>query len=251
MALLPIWITSGSCFALIHPGTNDVPPTTSRSLMRTIELLVRKATGVHFTFLQILQKRVAGNTLSLGSTKNNIKYNNRENSRRYKYHDIMNAMLSALFIAVSGSNGRKLPPFKLLAVSKIEFATDRRSFATHLDLCLSHHSSKHQGIATNVAVFVVRNANLSEPINESTIDDTSSSSEFKTFASKQESRAAGDHLCRIRRRLFSKYYASDAWLTGNCERHFKDPLMHLTTAIATAVTQPCRIKTHLQQYAEG
>lgn len=31
MALLPIWITSGSCFALIHPGTNDVPPTTSRS----------------------------------------------------------------------------------------------------------------------------------------------------------------------------------------------------------------------------
>lgn len=25
MALLPIWITSGSCFALIHPGTNDVP----------------------------------------------------------------------------------------------------------------------------------------------------------------------------------------------------------------------------------
>lgn len=23
MALLPIWITSGSCFALIHPGTND------------------------------------------------------------------------------------------------------------------------------------------------------------------------------------------------------------------------------------
>lgn len=23
--LLPIWITSGSCFALIYPGTNDVP----------------------------------------------------------------------------------------------------------------------------------------------------------------------------------------------------------------------------------
>ncbi|EGI69701.1 hypothetical protein G5I_01608 [Acromyrmex echinatior] len=150
MALLPIWITSGSCFALIHPGTNDVPPTTSRSLMRIIELLVRKATGVHFTFLQILQKRVAGNTLSLGSTKNNIKYNyNRENSRRYKYHD-MNAMLSALIVyilvlfhpnetptdfnvaQVSGLNGRKLPPFELLAVSKIEFATDHRSFATHL-----------------------------------------------------------------------------------------------------------------------
>lgn len=31
MALLPIWITSGSCFALIHPGTNDVPPSPSRS----------------------------------------------------------------------------------------------------------------------------------------------------------------------------------------------------------------------------
>jgi len=31
MALLPIWITSGSCFALIHPGTNDVPPAPSRS----------------------------------------------------------------------------------------------------------------------------------------------------------------------------------------------------------------------------
>lgn len=31
MALLPIWITSGSCFALIHSGTNDVPPSPSRS----------------------------------------------------------------------------------------------------------------------------------------------------------------------------------------------------------------------------
>lgn len=31
MALLPIWITSGSCFALIYPGTNDVPPALSRS----------------------------------------------------------------------------------------------------------------------------------------------------------------------------------------------------------------------------
>ncbi|KYN01553.1 hypothetical protein ALC62_07735 [Cyphomyrmex costatus] len=108
MVLLPIWITSGSCFALIHPGTNDVSPTTSRSLMRTIESLVRKATGVHFTFLQAPEK----------------------------------------------------------------------------------------------------------------LDD----------------------LVPIR--------ASPLWLTGNCERHFKDPLMHLTTAIATAVTQSCRIKTHLQQYAE-
>jgi len=42
--------------------------------MRTIELLVRKATRVHFTFLQILQKRIVRNTLPLGSTKNNIKY---------------------------------------------------------------------------------------------------------------------------------------------------------------------------------
>jgi len=31
VALLPIWITSGSCFALIHAGTNDVPSAPSRS----------------------------------------------------------------------------------------------------------------------------------------------------------------------------------------------------------------------------
>lgn len=31
MALLLIWITSGFCFALIHPGTNDVPASPSRS----------------------------------------------------------------------------------------------------------------------------------------------------------------------------------------------------------------------------
>lgn len=31
MALLPIWITSGSCFALIHSSTNDVPLTPSCS----------------------------------------------------------------------------------------------------------------------------------------------------------------------------------------------------------------------------
>ncbi|KYN33269.1 hypothetical protein ALC56_12418 [Trachymyrmex septentrionalis] len=247
MALLPIWITSGSCFALIHPGTNDVPPTTSRSLMRTIEMLVRKATGVHFTFLQILQKRVAGNTLSLGSTKNNIKYNyNRENSRQYKYHDIMNAMLSALFIAYECNFGTVY----ILVLFHPYRAVIPYTATTSFYVYRITRPSIRESLQT-VAVFVVRNANLSEPINESTIDDTSSSSEFETFTSKQESRAAGDHLCRIRRRLFSKYYASDAWLTGNCERHFKDPLMHLTTAIATAVTQPCRIKMHLQQYAEG
>lgn len=36
MALLSIWITSGSCFALIHPGTNDVPPSPSRSCFSAI-----------------------------------------------------------------------------------------------------------------------------------------------------------------------------------------------------------------------
>ncbi|KYQ55187.1 hypothetical protein ALC60_05812 [Trachymyrmex zeteki] len=131
MALLPIWITSGSCFALIHPGTNDVPPTTSRSLMRTIELFVRKATGVHFTFLQILQKQIAGNTLSLGSTKNNIKYIYCTTTAHslslsppplflnlylfLTYERILcNYEIRTQAAQVSGSNGRKLPPFKLL-----------------------------------------------------------------------------------------------------------------------------------------
>jgi len=40
--------------------------------------------------------------------------------------------------------------------------------------------------------------------------------------------------------------APPRWLTGNCERHFKNPLMHLTTAIAAAVTQSCRIRAALR-----
>lgn len=38
MAPLLIWITSGSCFALIHPDTNDVPPSPSRSCPSAIHV---------------------------------------------------------------------------------------------------------------------------------------------------------------------------------------------------------------------
>lgn len=55
MALLPIWITSGSCFALIHPGTNDVPPgAPSRSRSRAIPSTSRACIYPRVYFISFL-----------------------------------------------------------------------------------------------------------------------------------------------------------------------------------------------------
>ncbi|EFN72954.1 hypothetical protein EAG_11246 [Camponotus floridanus] len=128
---------------------------------------------------------------------------------------------------------------------------------------------EHRRIATN-AMFAAPNASLREPINESASYRTTAAVEVveqsTIFAERNTERPAA--RVAIRCRLFGRYYANDTgapeelddlvpirasprWLTGNCERHFKDPLMHLTTAIAAALHNPLSDKDAVSRECRG